>query len=113
MKLPAADQVFIDVAKLRSYLLSFTHPVGRFKGAFFAAFGYTPENWRQLDADLRQLVQSQDAKKGDPTVYGQKYEVRGIIKGPNGKAVEIVTVWIILKGENVPRFVTAHPGEKP
>ena len=42
--------------------------------------------------------------------YGQKYLVRGILKGPSGKAAEVVTVWIILSGEGVPRFVTAFPG---
>jgi len=41
VKLPNADQAFIDPAKLRDYLLSPTHPVGRFKAPFFAAMGYT------------------------------------------------------------------------
>ena len=42
--------------------------------------------------------------------YGQKYLVRGILKGPSGRAAEVVTVWIIQSGEGVPRFVTAFPG---
>ena len=83
MKLPASDQVVIEVAKLRDYLLSFAHPVGRFKAAFFAAHGYTADNWRQLEADLKRLVEAQDVNKVQSSRYGQKYEVRGNIKVPN------------------------------
>jgi hypothetical protein len=113
MKLPVPDQVVIEAAKLRDYLLSFAHPVGRFKAAVFAAYGCTADNWRQLEADWRRLVEAQDVNKSQSSRYGQKYEVRGTIKAPNGKSVEVVTVWIIHRGEHVPRFVTAHPGEKP
>ena len=35
MKLKNAQRAVIDPAKLHSYLLSATHPVGRFKAAFF------------------------------------------------------------------------------
>jgi len=112
MKLPATDHVVIEVAKLRDYLLSPSHPVGRFKASFFAALGYTADNWRQLEADLRVLIQSQDAELGQITKYGEKYEVRGMLGMPNAKRAEVVTVWIIRRGEDVPLFVTAHPGEK-
>ena len=39
MKLPSADRVQIDDRKIREYLLSRTHAVGRFKARFFAAVG--------------------------------------------------------------------------
>ena len=41
MKLPNASRATIDAAKLRDYLLSPAHPVGRFKAPFFAALGYS------------------------------------------------------------------------
>jgi len=53
-----------------------------------------------------------DAQEKDVTEYGNKYEIRGIITGPSGLSVEIVTVWIILKGEKHPRFISADPGER-
>jgi hypothetical protein len=112
MKLPGADQAVIEVAKLRDYLLSFIHPVGRFKAAFFAALGYTENNWRQLEADLRRLVESEDVQENRSFRYGRKFEIRGILNGPNGKSAEVVSVWIIRRGENIPRFVTAYPGDK-
>jgi Domain of unknown function (DUF6883) len=112
MKLPAADRVVIDVVKLRDYLLSPSHPVGRFKASFFAALGYTATDWHQLEMDLRALVQSSDATLGQASKYGQKYEVRGMRGRVVEKNAEVVTVWIIRTAEDVPRFVTAHPAGK-
>lgn len=43
----------------------------------------------------------------------QKYEVHGTLKGPSGRRADLVTVWIILKGDTDPQFVTAFPGEEP
>jgi hypothetical protein len=33
-----------------------------------------------------------------------------LFESPSGDIVQIVTVWIILKSESVPRFITAYPG---
>ena len=52
------------------------------------------------------------ARFGQATEYGQKYEVHGILTGPAGKVVELVSVWIILEGDDLPRFITAFPGGK-
>lgn len=38
----------------------------------------------------------------------QKYVVRGTIHGAMAAAA-IVSVWIVLHGEDFPRFVTAYP----
>jgi len=111
MKLPAAERAVIEAAKIRDYLLSTSHPVGRFKTPFFAGLGYTSSNWRRLEADLRNLAASGDAEPGQSSPYGHKYEIRGILSGPSGKTAEVLTVWIILFGEDVPQFVTAFPGE--
>ena len=111
MKLPGAERAVIEPAKIRDYLLSTSHPVGRFKAPFFAALGYTDANWRRLDEDLRDLAVSVDAEPGRPSPYGEKYEVRGMLKGPSGKSAEVLTVWIVHFGADVPQFVTALPGE--
>ncbi|MEE9162591.1 MAG: hypothetical protein V3U35_06420, partial [Candidatus Neomarinimicrobiota bacterium] len=109
-RLPNPDRAVIDAAKLRDYLLSTAHPVGRFKAHFFASLGYSAENWEQLDTDIRDLIAAAEAHPRVKTEYGQKYEVRGSLTGPGGRRAEIVTVWIILAGEEVPRFVTAYTG---
>jgi hypothetical protein len=41
VKVPGAEHAIVDAAKVRDYLLSHEHPVGRFKAVFFEAFDYT------------------------------------------------------------------------
>lgn len=113
MRLPGAERAVIETSKLRDYLLSRSHPIGRFKAAFFAGLGYTDAAWEGLQSDLRNLALSHDAEAGQESHYGRKYEVRGTLEGPSGRSAEVVTVWIVPAGDDVPHFVTAFPGEKP
>lgn len=113
MPLPEAERAVVEPRKLRDYLLSQSHPVGRFKASFFARLGYTQDGWGVLSADLRQHAAAGVAQPVEATRFGQKYQVTGPMRGPAGKEAEIVTVWIILNGEDFPRFVTAFPGERP
>jgi hypothetical protein len=110
MRLPAAELAIIDAAKIRDYLLSPEHPVGRSKAAFFGALGYARRDWEQLQQDLLTLAQTEEAALGQASDFGQKYEVRGIIQGPSGRRAAVITVWIVLSGEDFPRLVTAFPG---
>lgn len=110
MVLPGAENAIIDDAKLRDYLLSHEHPVGRFKAAFFGTLGYTQVKWTMLRRDLLHLVKSGVATDGQSSPFGRKFEVRGTLNGPSGRHAEVMTVWVILVGETLPRFVTAFPG---
>ncbi len=112
MKLPDADYSICDAAKVQDYLLSREHPVGRSKARFFESLGFTRAEWPALQSALLQLGRDGDAELAATSVFGQKYEVRGIIQGPTGETALLVTVWIILTGESVPRFITAHPGSR-
>src|ERR1041385_7628464 len=78
LRLPNGGSAIVSEAKICNYLLSPTHPVGRFKAAFFSALGYTIDNWEHLQADLLELAQLGEASAGRESPYGQKYEVRGI-----------------------------------
>jgi len=53
LKLPNVEKAVIDFEKLRDYLLSPSHPAGRFEAVFFSSLGYRQEDWQQLEADLR------------------------------------------------------------
>ena len=106
--IPNASAAIIAPEKIRDYLLSPTHPIGRFKAAYFRDLGYEQDNWRQLEHDLRGLL-IRDAQLAGDTKYGEKYFVTGELRGPMGRGAEIVAVWIILPGDNAPRFVTAYP----
>jgi hypothetical protein len=105
-----AHAAIISTDKLRDYLLSSTHPIGRYKSAFFRSLGYAQEDWPVLERDLRETLSSEALSLGS-VEYGQKFGVRGTLTGPNGRSGRIVTVWIILSGELTPRFVTAYPQE--
>jgi hypothetical protein len=110
MTLPGGERAVVDEAKLREYLLSHEHPVGRFKTVFFEALGYVQANWPRLQIDLLELCRTGEALAGQASRFGRKYEVRGTLKGPSGRFATVVTVWMVLAGEDVPRFVTAYPG---
>ena len=108
MKLPNSENAVVPPEKLRDYILSPVHPVGRFKSAFFRGLGYSAEAYEKLESDLRSLLVA-EAELAKVTDFGVLYLVRGVLSGPNGRSGLIVTVWIILSGQVVPRFVTAYP----
>ena len=109
MSLPNSDRAVIDPEKVRDYLLSESHPVGRFKAAFFGTLGYTPNRWEQLRDDLLALAHAGMATPGKPSPFGRTFEVNGILRGSSGRSAEVQTVWIIRANEEAPRFVTAYP----
>jgi hypothetical protein len=109
VKLPSVERAVIDQPKLQDYLLSPSHPVGRFKVRFFIALGYERDSWSVLHDDLLAAVRRAKATRGQPTPFGQKYEVRATLVGPAGVTAGVVSVWIVLTGEDFPRFVTAFP----
>ena len=111
MRLPNAERAIIGAEKVRDYLLSPDHRVGRSKARFFVALGFTQDAWPRLQAALLALAREGTAELGEATIFGQKYTARGIIRGPAGRAAVVVTAWIVLRGEDVPRLVTAYPGE--
>ena len=110
MRLPSADEAVIPIEKLRDYLLSSQHPLGRFKATFFASLGYTEEDYTQLEADLRSQHLLLDAEEGMRSAYGRKFVITGPLTGPSGRTANLVSVWVIPSGTEIPRFVTAYPG---
>ena len=113
MQLPNAARAVVDEAKVRDYLLSPDHRVGKAKARFFGALGFTRDNWPLLRDALLAVAREREAELGETSIFGQKYVARGIVYGPAGRAATVVTAWIVLRGEDVPRLVTAYPGEAP
>ena len=105
----SADLAVIPAEKLRDYLLSPTHPVGRFKAAFFGGLGYGAESWPRLAADLRAQHLILEATPIEASPFGQKYLIQGPLTGPAGRTAVLVSIWIILSGEDAPRLVTLFP----
>ncbi len=111
MLLPNAEHAIIERAKLEDYLLSFRHPVGRFKARFFAGLGFSAERWDVVDQALRVQHLSQEAEAGVPDGFGEPFTIRAILQGPTGRSAVVVSVWFIRTGDTHPRFVTAYPGD--
>mgnify|MGYP001119249046 CR=1 FL=1 len=111
MHLPNAERAIVPPEKVRDYLLSPEHRIGRSKARFFGALGFTQEAWPRLRDALLALAREGTAEPGEASVFGQKYTVRGIVQGPAGRAAAVVTAWIVLRDEDVPRLVTAYPGD--
>jgi hypothetical protein len=107
--LPHADHAIVDEAKIRDYLLSDTHPVGRFKARVFRSLGYTVESWIRLRDDLLHHGQTGKVQRIDMSAYGMKVVISATLKGPNDASRPFRTVWLIPNHSNQPRLVTAFP----
>ena len=111
MKLPNANSAIVDEAKVRDYLLSPEHPVGRFKARVFVAAGYRRQRWQRLRDDLAALAESLDTELARIDQYGQHFVGTGELRAPGGQALPVVTVWVVPFEGAPPRLVTAYPGQ--
>jgi len=112
MKLPNREKVHISRRKLTDYLLSETHPIGRWKAKFFRALGFHEANVNLLLEGFRTIAQSEDVIEVASSPHGTKYVLEGSLLTPEEGHVYVKTVWIIDKDQDRPRFVTAYPSEK-
>jgi hypothetical protein len=110
MRLPNGERAIVDEAKVRNYLLSPEHPVGRFKATRFRRLGFNEANWQELQQALRRHAATGDASVDSTSTYGRKFRVRAMLQGPTGRSMSVISVWMVRSGEEVPRFVTAFPG---
>jgi hypothetical protein len=110
VRLPNADQAVIDPQRLHGYLLSVSHPVGRFKARFFTALGYVAEHWEEFESDIRVQHLTQDADLSESMPDGELFTIRAILNGRNGQSAIVLSVWFVPAVGGVPRFVTAYPG---
>jgi hypothetical protein len=105
MKLP--DNTLIAPEKLTQYLLVLKKRNDKSK--WLAQIGYTLENWQDLENDLRLQILSLEATAIETTQYGQTYEIRDNLTGPNGKTVVVVTIWMTEIATGVTKFITMYP----
>lgn len=113
MTLDGHDTVVIAEPKVREYLLSDTHPVGRFKAAFLRTLGFSAERWRELDVAIREQLVSPEVVAGQPSIHGSKFETHALLQGPNGRVAPVVVVWIVYPGDPRRHLVTLYPGGAP
>ena|SRR3989338_5400966 len=108
MKLPNADKVIISKRKITNYILSETHQQGWGKAKFFIKYGFEIANYMEFTNVLKRMAKVEKVKKIIKTKHGVKYVLEGKIKTPTGIKIKVRTVWIIEKGNTVPRLVTSY-----
>lgn len=103
------EKAYVPIAKLKDYLLSETHSVGKSKAKFLRSVGFNEMNVNLLKDSLAAIANSGDVKEAIASPHGVKYIIDGLLKTPTGGAIKMRTIWIINKGQERPRFVTAYP----
>ena len=109
MKLLNPNQALVEREKIVDYLLNPAHPDNGGKAAFFIALGFGRENWQTLATAFGKLADNGLVVKSLETAHGHKYILDGRIEAPGGKTAEVRTVWIVDRGLDRPRLVTAYP----
>ena len=107
--LPNALQAQVTREKIVDYLLCVEHPDGGSKARFFQRFGFSLENWAALAEALRKHCLENKTVNTVESPFGCRYIVEGKLMSPDGRNPRVRTIWIIEKGESVPRLITAHP----
>ena len=111
VKLPNSDRAVVDPNKVTEYLLNAAHPDNSGKAQFFEALGFSGSASSNLATSLRELAAAGDVVLQVESAHGVKYVVDGRFESPLGKRPVVRTVWIIDKGQELPRLVTAYPHE--
>jgi hypothetical protein len=107
MKLPNGHLAVVSDKKLFGFLLNEEHEEQPgHADLFHRLLGITAGNAELLRSALIQAVQTREASPGGPSPYGTKYEVRFEMTGPRG-TYTILSIWIIERGQENPRLVTA------
>lgn len=112
MKLPNAEMAVVEREKITDYLLDPGHPDNGGKATFFMALGYNRDRWSLLADALCRLAMTTEVAKRMETAHGIKYVLDGIIGSSGGKPVGVRTIWIVDRGLDRPRLVTAYPREE-
>jgi len=112
VKLPNANLAQIQRGKIADYLLNAAHPDNQGKAKFFARCGFRSDNWQTLAAAFRRSAREGEVIERLETIHGVKYVVLAALETPSGRTPPVRTVWVVERGETVPRLVTAYPAER-
>ena len=111
MQLRNAHLAVVERHKVLEYLLNAAHPDNGGKAKFFQLLGFTRENPELLGA-LHTVAQMGEVVEMVDSIHGEKYVVDGRVSSQTEQSRQRIvrTVWIIDRGFDAPRLVTAYPG---
>jgi len=105
MKLPRNATIAHE--KMVNYLLQW-RPEND-KSRFLGNAGYTEKDGEQLARDIRDQLLCLEAEFEETTGYGDMYSIGGSLIGPNGRAIRVMTIWMVESATNKTRFITLYP----
>lgn len=105
MKLPGDTTIAHE--KLTRYLL--VHQTRGDKSAFLKRAGYTLANADQLLDALREQLLPLDATTLHSTKFGEFYEIRGVLTGPNRITLRVRSIWMKEYLSDTTKFITLIP----
>jgi len=101
MKIPTSNIAVIEPSKLTEYLLNTDHKRGGSKARLLIQFGYSPNNWQQLEEDIRKFHLTVDVNVVKETAYGIRYEISTNLLTPINRLLLVKTVWQIDTGTDL------------
>jgi hypothetical protein len=108
MNLLNAENALLDIGKLRGYCLNSAHSKGKDKArVFMSALGVRQADALWLRAEILRTLPFAAAVQQIEDVWGIRYAVDMEITH-NAKTAIVRTIWIILRGDDRPRFVTCR-----
>ena len=116
--LPTCERAFIEDGKLLDYALSPRSDRGQHKARVFgSALGFNLSNWQELRQAVLSALPGQEAALTGENIFGRKYQVMLPITGPNGRTVDVLTVWQFDRQADgtladAPRLVTIYIPER-
>ncbi|MBI2058407.1 MAG: hypothetical protein HYT87_01415 [Nitrospirae bacterium] len=108
MKLPA-DTVIAPEKVTRYLLVQYARGD---KSKFLAAAGYSLEDPDRLLHDLRAQILPLEATAVESNQFGEYFEIRGTLTGPNGVTLAIRTIWLKERLSGATKFVTLIPDRR-
>ncbi len=106
VRLPNSQRAIIDLRKIENYCLAPAHPRGRHKARVFReALGLLQPDAPWLREVILEAAQTGEATELVGDTFGSRWSLDVTI-ARRGKRAVVRTIWIILIGEEVPRFVT-------
>jgi hypothetical protein len=110
--LPAADRAVVELTKMTEYLLNAGHPDNGGKARFFESCGFSASEPGRLVAALKDGAAGGEVVLHVSSIHGTKYVVDGRLGSSGSQGAFVRTVWIVDKGQEFPRLVTAYPREE-
>lgn len=109
MKLPNLNRAVVRTEKVLDYLLSTTHPAGRYKARFFERFGFSRSTPEVFMRSLLEHARSNETTAVERSRFGTRYTLDGALISPDGRNPRVRVIWFVESDSDIPYLVTAYP----